>query len=284
MATPFPFQSGATLLASQLNSITELPTRTLSANGTAVAADAYSRVILDGSSITYTINTSTFAAGQVVELYNANSTAATIAAGAGVTLNGAAGLTLAQYQTAELYAVSATSFVLWKSDSPAATSGLTYITGANFTGSSSVTVDNCFTSTYADYEVFLRYTSSADSNLQMRLRAGGSSNSTTNYNTNEFRASASVSSSNATGQTSFFVAYAGQTNLSGGRLTLLNPQVAAQTISLPYFRSNSGGSTAFYASLAASSFTAATQFDGIEFYPTTGTLTGSYKIYGYSNS
>lgn len=116
MPTPFPFVSGAVLTAANLNSISELPTRTLTSSGAAVAADAYSRVILNGTSITYTINTSTFAAGQVVELYNANLTLATIAAGAGITLNGAAGLTLAQYQTAELYAISATSFVLWKSD------------------------------------------------------------------------------------------------------------------------------------------------------------------------
>lgn len=116
MPTPFPFVAGSVLQASQLNSISELPTRTLTGSGAAVAADAYSRVILNGTSITYTINTSTFTAGQVVEIYNANSTTATIAAGAGTTLNGAGGLTLAQYQTAELYAVSATAFVLWKSD------------------------------------------------------------------------------------------------------------------------------------------------------------------------
>lgn len=116
MPTPFPFVANSVLTAAQLNSISELPTRTLTGSGAAVAADSYSRVILNGTSITYTINTSTFSAGQLVELYNANSTAATIAAGAGVTLNGAAGFTLAQYQTAELYAVSATSFILWKSD------------------------------------------------------------------------------------------------------------------------------------------------------------------------
>lgn len=116
MATPFPFVSGQTLLASQLNSITELPTRSLTSNGTAVAADAYSRIILNGSNITYTVNSATFGTAQVVELYNANSTVATIAAGAGVTINGADSLLLRQYQTAQLYAVSATSFILFKSD------------------------------------------------------------------------------------------------------------------------------------------------------------------------
>lgn len=124
MPTPFPFVSGAVLTAANLNSISELPTRTLTSSAAAVAADAYSRVILNGTSITYTINTSTFTAGQVVQIYNANSTNATIAAGMGITLNGAGGLTLAQYQTAELYAVSATAFVL----SPSGTSGGAFTT------------------------------------------------------------------------------------------------------------------------------------------------------------
>ena len=285
MPTPFPFVSGAVLTAANLNSITELPTRTLTGSGAAVAADSYSRVILNGTSITYTINTSTFSAGQVVELYNANSTAATIAAGAGVTLNSAAGLTLAQYQTAELYAISATSFVLWKSDVTVTTPGLVRLAGeTSFTTSSSVTLDNVFTSSYSDYEIIFRYTSSADSNLQMRLRASGSSNSTSNYNYNEFRASASANSSNTLSQTQFLTQYGGVTNLSGFRMTVINPQVAAQTIVLPYGRANNAGSTGFFLTGMGGSFTATTQFDGFEFYPTSGTITGSYTVYGYAKA
>lgn len=139
MPTPFPFVSGAVLTAANLNSITELPTRTLTSSGAAVAADAYSRVILNGTSITYTVNTSTFTAAQVVEIYNANSTTATIAAGAGITLNGAAGLTLAQYQTAQLYAVSATSFILWKSDASGFTNDSASVATSQSTSSTSYT-------------------------------------------------------------------------------------------------------------------------------------------------
>ena len=180
MPTPFPFVSGAVLTASNLNSISELPTRTLTGSGAAVAADSYSRVILNGSSITYTINTSTFSAGQVVEIYNANSTTATIAAGAGVTLNGAAGLTLAQYQTAELYAVSATSFVLWKSASPSALVRVS--TTSAFSGATTVSVNDVFSSTYTNYLILLDNLAAASGTaLTMRLRVGGADNTTTNY-------------------------------------------------------------------------------------------------------
>jgi hypothetical protein len=153
-----------------------------------------------------------------------------------------------------------------------------------FSAASSVTFDSVFTSTYADYEIIFRYTSSTDSNLQMRLRASGSSNSTTNYNYNEFRASATANSSNTTGQAQFLTQYGGVTNLSGFRMTVINPQVAAQTIVLPLGRANNGGSTGFFTTAMSGSFTATTQFDGAEFFPTSGNITGSYMVYGYAKS
>lgn len=139
MTTPLPFQSGATLLASQLNSIFAKPTRSLTANGTAIATDNYSRVILNGTSITYTVNSATFDVADVVEIYNANSTTATIAAGSGVTINQAAGLTLAQWQSATLYAVSSTSFVVWKSDSSSFTNDSASVATSQSTSSTSYT-------------------------------------------------------------------------------------------------------------------------------------------------
>jgi hypothetical protein len=155
-----------------------------------------------------------------------------------------------------------------------------------FTPTNSVTADGVFTSTYADYEIIFRYTSSVDSNLHLRLRTGGASNGTSNYNQNEFRAFTTVPSNNATGLTSMYVNYGsgGGSNLAAVKMTVINPQVAAQTIILPYGKSMSGGATAFYTVLSSGNFTAATQFDGIEFFPTSGTITGSYMIYGYSKS
>lgn len=214
MPTPFPFVSGATLLASQLNSITELPTRTLTANGTAVAADAYSRVILDGSSITYTINTSTLTAGQVVELYNANSTTATIAAGAGVTLNGAAALTLAQYQTAELYAISATSFVLWKSASLATilqvkstTKTDTFTTtSTSFTDITGLSVSITPSATSSKVLVFTNFQASvsADIAVMFQFVRGTTAINIGDAASNRTRASAALLQSNTTEQLGTF--------------------------------------------------------------------------------
>lgn len=286
MPTPFPFVSGAVLTASNLNSISELPTRTLTGSGAAVAADSYSRVILNGTSITYTVNTSTFAAGQVVELYNANSTAATIAAGAGVTLNGAAGLTLAQYQTAELYAVSATSFVLWKSDSPATTSGLTVVKSeTSFSASSSVTADSVFTSTYTNYMMLITATTSTTATVSLRWRTSGTSNTTSNYNFTNLRVQGTgVFGGASTGQTRMDLHEGGQTNPYSGVMFIYSPQTATRTQVTTNFWNNNASATTYQTSYFAGNFAADTQFDGIEIYPSAGTMTGSYTIYGLAKS
>lgn len=285
MPTPFPFVSGAVLTASNLNSISELPTRTLTGSGAAVAADSYSRVILNGTSITYTVNTSTFAAGQVVELYNANSTAATIAAGAGVTLNGAAGLTLAQYQTAELYAVSATSFVLWKSDVTVTTPGLVRISGETaISGASSVTLDNVFTSTYTNYRINLVYNTSTTNDVSLRLRTGGSSASTS-YNRQTFQSTSTTNTgANATGQSSYLVG----PNSNGARrcyatIDVSGPQVADQTafqVNVTLFQGDNSGRVYFIYGM----HDVATSYDGFELLVATGTFSGSYTVYGYAKS
>lgn len=290
MPTPFPFVSGAVLTASNLNSISELPTRTLTGSGAAVAADSYSRVILNGTSITYTINTSTFSAGQVVELYNANSTAATIAAGAGVTLNGAAGFTLAQYQTAELYAVSATSFVLWKSDVTQTAAGLVYLTGATFTSQTSVSLPtSTFTSTYRNYKILFVADPGNTTILTGRLRASGTDNTTTNYlGGGRFWLSTGAGFDLAnSGATSFSLGYGvdGATIQNALDITLYAPQLATNTEITASFTSASAAYSGIGGGTYGGSFNAATQFDSFTFISSAASsLTGYYRVYGYSDS
>lgn len=291
MPTPFPFVSGAVLAASNLNSISELPTRTLTGSGAAVAADSYSRVILNGTSITYTINTSTFSAGQVVELYNANSTAATIAAGAGVTLNGAAGLTLAQYQTAELYAVSATSFVLWKSDVTLPAGGLNYLSGASFTAVSSVSFPNStFTSSYRNYRVLFNVTGASTTlNITARLRTGGSDIATsyfqgspgwvhTNVASNQADSSATAWSLGSCASSTYPI-YNVAIDLFGPQTSQIT-QMASGNLTCNVSGTGYIGRSLGLFREGASGFT----YDALSFITSTGTITGEYRVYGYLNS
>ena len=287
MTTPFPFVAGQVLTAAQLNSISELPTRTLTATGNAVAADRYSRVILNGSSISYTVNSATFDVGEVVHLYNINSTAATIAAGTGgVTINAAAGLTLAQYQAATLYAVSSTSFVLWKSDSPATTSGLAVVKSeTSFSASSSVTADNVFSSTYTNYMMTITATTSTTATVRLRWRTSGSSNTTSNYNFTSLRVQSSgVFGGLSSGQDRIDLHEGGQTNPYSTSLMIFSPQTATRTQVTTASWNNNASATAYQTHFSAGNFAADTQFDGIEIYPSAGNMTGSYTIYGLAKS
>ena len=50
------------------------------------------------------------------------------------------------------------------------TPGLVYVAGTAFSAASSVSVNNCFTSTYDNYRIMMRITNSAAVNMQWRVR------------------------------------------------------------------------------------------------------------------
>lgn len=278
MATPFPFVSGAVLQASQLNAITELPTRTLTANGAAVAADSYSQVILNGTSITYTINTSTFTAGQVVEIYNANSTTATIAAGAGITLNGAAGLTLAQYQSGTLYAVSATSFILFKSNVTQTAAGFELVSSTTIGSAvSTVTVSNAFSSTYDNYRIMFGGGTTSTTN-QFLVTLGAS---TTGYYRATFgRTYANTDNSGAGANAANFVIQTGSAGFAIS-LDVFSPFLAVPTGFIAASPQFSTGDGAF---VPLGYHTASTSYTAFTITTNTGTITGgTIKVYGYKN-
>lgn len=290
MTTPFPFVAGQVLTAAQLNSISELPTRTLTATGNAVAADRYSRIILNGSSISYTVNSATFDVGEVVHLYNINSTTATIAAGTGgVTINAAAGLTLAQYQSAILYAVSSTSFVLWKSAVSVSTPGLVYLTGASFTTATSVSLPtNTFTSTYRNYRLLFTITAvTQDIDITCRLRASGSDDTNAIYSTmlRGINAVGTATDSTGNGQTSWNF---GETDVLTGpqyAIDVMSPQRAERTTLVGNFVSLDKAVTGFFARSGGWTFNSTGVYDSLSVISSVASsMTGYYRVFGYADS
>ena len=82
MTTPFPFQSAATLLASQLNAITTLPVSTKTATYVLTVADVGYRIVMNSASATtITVNTSIFGASDKVEILNIGAGVCTVTAG-----------------------------------------------------------------------------------------------------------------------------------------------------------------------------------------------------------
>jgi hypothetical protein len=156
-------------------------------------------------------------------------------------------------------------------------SGLNLITSASFTTSSAVAIDNCFTSTYKNYRIIFTVTAGASAMQRMRLRASSSDNTTGNY----YSQFAYFGPSNAygvftTSAGGYFYMYDG--HVDGGHIIIdvLNPQIAQHTrISALSYQDNN------YGVAGSGKFATTDQFDGIDFYPASGTLTGTYAIYGY---
>lgn len=278
MPTPYPFVSGATLLASQMNSLSQLPTVSITSNSTAVATHAYSRVIANGSAITYTIPNSVFEAGQVIEFHNINSTVCTIAAGAGVTLNGAAGLTVAQYQSARIYATSASSFILFEST---VRPGLEFISSTTIgSGVSTVTVSNAFSSTYDNY--FITVSGGAGSTSSFfKLTLGATTSGY--YYAGYFTANNYASTLTGLGEANIGYFPAGETNTNSlsAAFHIYQPNLAKVTL---WSIHQPAARTTGYAQNYSGFLNDTTQYTAFTLAPNAGTITGgTICVYGYRN-
>ena len=286
MATPFPFGSGNVLTASQLNAITTLPVSTKTANHTLTISDLGSRVVMNsGSSTSITVNTSIFAASDVVEITNIGAGVCTITSGT-CTVTSTGSLALAQNASGKLVFISASAAIYVAGDVAA---GLVFISGTTFSAASTVSLPaSTFSATYANYRIVLDISAaSVDSAaLRWRMRAAGTDSTAGSY-------LFSVSGSKADGLT--FVGANGQTDTSGIFIyvasvqqtscvfDILGPQATQNTklLSIASGRSSDGTAAAFS---GAGNFNATTSFDAMTFFPNSGTITGSYKVYGYANS
>jgi hypothetical protein len=119
MATPFPFVSGNTLTAAQLNAITTLPVSTKTNSYTLTVADLGTRVVMNSASATtITVNTSIFGASDVVEILNIGAGVCTVTAGT-CTVATSGTLALVQNAGGSLTFISASASVFTASASGA---------------------------------------------------------------------------------------------------------------------------------------------------------------------
>jgi hypothetical protein len=163
---------------------------------------------------------------------------------------------------------------------------LIYVTTNTFSASSSVTIDNCFTSTYNNYFIVLEnvtIASGSDVRLRTRLRASGSSDTTSNYRDGR-RGQSTAGSFDQNLATTTAWSYMGNvdSNASGGpnnsQIVLYSPQAANQTAYTAVV------ATSDAIQFSGGTFRATTQFDGIEIYPDSSTISGKIKIYGIKDS
>jgi len=288
MATPFPFVAGAVLTAANLNSITELVTNTQTNDYTLAATDAGDRVIANkATAIVFTVPNSVFTASQIVRIHNIGAGTLTISAGAGLTLNGADVLTLAQYQGGELFFTSASSAIFFPTAKTVSAGGLVLISATTVgSGVASVTASSVFSSTYENYLVTLAGVNASTSTLRLRVALGASATSAAHFSiADTFSSSASDQINRTSNSTHIEAGFWSSSGSSSVTMTVYSPNVARHTtVTGQSVGTDANGTETVFASFGGG-VEDTTQYTAITFSPNSGTLTGgTIRVYGIANS
>lgn len=138
------------------------------------------------------------------------------------------------------------------------------------------------TTAFDNYLLVVNLTHSVVAGLTARLRSGGADLSGANYNSILTHSTASTTTtSSASGATSFGVQSIGGF-ASNGEMMLYSPMVAAASrfkIDMGVMLSGTTEGLGKY----SGTYTPSTLCTGITFIPSSGTITGTIRIYGYNN-
>jgi hypothetical protein len=170
----------------------------------------------------------------------------------------------------------------WTNLIPTSSSGLVHIRTFSFTGSSSESVNNVFSSTYDNYLILGEGTNSANDYINFRMRVGGVDNSTaSSYITQLLETdNATVTGSRVTQTSGRISRWSSGTGRTGFTAWMYDPFVAVETS----VRSNEKRQAVPILGDFATHHTQAVSYDGITFFPTSGTMTGSISIYGLAKA
>ena len=166
--------------------------------------------------------------------------------------------------------------------------GLTYITQATPSAVATVSVNNCFTSTYTNYLIISNFTAGvgADTSFTFRLRASGT-DATTNYNGSRIAGSGGAVSSGAnpdgTDEWSLGAFNGANATTFHKTMNVYSPQAAVATNynAVTGFVLNSGVYAQY---LLQGTNTNATSYDGFTMTIGGTSFTGTIRVYGYQNS
>jgi hypothetical protein len=153
----------------------------------------------------------------------------------------------------------------------------------SFSGASSISLNGVFTSTYSNYKILTTSTASAGFEIAyLRLRASGSDATGGNYAWQKLGASGSSTfPSRATSQTTYEIGYTRSGSLASWCLEIFSPNIAETTKMMSFQSDPVSGTPELFFNVGVHSLS--TAYDGITFYPGSGTMTGNISIYGYRN-
>lgn len=144
----------------------------------------------------------------------------------------------------------------------------------------SITFDNVFTSTYRNYMVVADLIGSGNVALDMKFRASGADNSTSNYNYGSILVNnTSITATRSTGQTTGAMG-AVRAEANGFTAFFYGPQLAKDTAWRTVTADNFTSGTDVLMTDLFGRFNDTTQFDGFKLSVASFNMTGSIAIYG----
>jgi hypothetical protein len=161
---------------------------------------------------------------------------------------------------------------------------LVRVGGGTLSSASSITADSVFTSTYVNYVIYVNaaYTGGADQDAYLQFRAGGSTNGgnyafSVNYINAGVNAGTAASNSGSSGA---IILYDNMDSGSifNGVIEVFNPQTTTKTTSQWGLYGEDSGN--FKQMLGFAFQSQSTSFDGFTLTLQSGTLTGTYDVYG----
>lgn len=160
------------------------------------------------------------------------------------------------------------------------------VASPSFSGSSQVNIDNCFSADYKHYLIMRNmFGSVTQANNSFKLRSGGTTDSSTNYEQQYVRPSGtSATAARATSQSVWSNAL-GSTETYAVNPVMLHvsyPYSATWTVGWSDHIYDPNGS--IQGNRYAFRHTAATSWDGFTITPSGGTITGTIYIYGLRES
>ena len=161
----------------------------------------------------------------------------------------------------------------------AAPAGLVLLNTTSFSGVSAASLPaSTFSSTYDNYKILYTVQASTSVTYNLRLRNAGSDISTSNYFRNGLFAGDSAATNIAGVITTSWNALPSASTQTSIEIDLFSPNLAENTRG--FFRGYDTSLGNYYNQVLL--FNLNTQVDALTLYPSTGTITGRYSVYGLS--
>jgi hypothetical protein len=153
----------------------------------------------------------------------------------------------------------------------------------SFSGASSVSLNNVFSSTYDNYRIVCDFVGSTTIATYIRLRVAGADNTSSNYNRQYLLANNTSISGGRSTISLWAMTNATSTTRGAYVMDVFNPFLTQVTGAVSQQLGNYNGTSTFALNLEGHGFNTATSFDGFTFFTDTGTASGTISVYGYKD-